>query len=154
MWIRSILQYKHTIIHKLFCAAIYTWVSLCKSLPGDHPTREHADLEDQPDDELTVTVDSWSDYVVDFNLLAKKDSDLGALLLPLNRNAAEIQPCDVKEATPLLALAAGAKGNEQAQRIYDNMMDLANYRGIYYHHNLKLTSTSLQTLCKIGAKKN
>ena len=119
-------------MHKLFCAAIYTWVSLCKSLPGDHPAREYADLEDQPDDELTVTVDSWSDYVVDFNLLAKKDSDLGALLLHLNRSAAEIQPCDVKEATPLLALAAGAKGNEQAQRIYDNMMDLANYRGIYY----------------------
>ncbi len=81
------------------------------------------------DDELTVTVDSWSDYIADFNLLARKDSDLGTLL-PLNRSAAEIPPCDVKEATPLLALAAGANGNEQAQRIYDNMMDLANYRGM------------------------
>ena len=114
----------------LLYAAIYSWVSLCKSLPGDHPDRECADPEDLSDDELTVTVDSWSDYVVDFNLLAK-DSDLGApLLLPLTRSAAEIQPCDVKEATPLLALAAGAKGNEQAQRIYDNMMELANYRGM------------------------
>ena len=104
-------------------------MSLCKCLPGDHPAREYADLEDQPDDDFTVTVDSWSDYVVDFNLLAKKDTDQGVLLLPLDRNAAEIQPCDVKEANPLLALAAGASGNEQAQRIYDNMMDLANYRG-------------------------
>ena len=113
----------------MLCAAIYNWVSLCKCLPGDHPAREYADLEDQPDDDFTVTVDSWSDYVVDFNLLAKKDTDQGVLLLPLDRNAAEIQPCDVKEANPLLALAAGASGNEQAQRIYDNMMDLANYRG-------------------------
>lgn len=105
-------------------------MSLCKTLPGDHPARERADLEDQSDDELTVTVDSWSDYVVDFNLLAK-DSDIGApLLLPLTRRATEIQPCDVKEATPLLALATGAEGNEQAQRIYDNMMELANYRGM------------------------
>ena len=112
-------------------AGIYSWVSLCKTLPGDHPAREYTDLEDQPDDELTVTVDSWSDYVVDFNLLAKKDPSLKSLLLPLNKSAAEIQPCDLKEASPLLALAAGAKGNEQAERIYDNMMDLANNRGVY-----------------------
>ena len=106
-------------------------MSLCKTLPGDHPAREYADLEDQPDDELTVTVDSWSDYIVDFNLLAKKDRSLKTLL-PLNRSATGIQPCDMKEASPLLALAAGAKGNEQAERIYDSMMDLAIYRGIIF----------------------
>ena len=118
-------------LHELFYAAIYSWVSLCKCLPGDHPASDYADQEDQSEDEFTVTVDSWSDYVEDFRWLARKDSDLGALLLPLDRSAAEIQPCDVKEATPLLALAAGAEGNEQAQRIYDSMMDLANYRGIH-----------------------
>ena len=123
----------------LFYPAIYSWVSLCKSLPGYHPASEYADLEDQPDDELTVTVESWSDCVADFNQLARKDSDLGALL-PLNRSAAAIPPCDVKEASPLLALAAGAQGNEQAQRIYDNMMDLANYRGM---SSTSITSTSL-----------
>ena len=114
-------------------------MSLCKNLPGYHPASEDADLEDQPDDELTVTVESWSDYIADFNQLARKDSDLGALL-PLNRSAADIPPCDVKEASPLFALAAGAQGNEQAQRIYDNMMDLANYRGM---SSTLIISTSL-----------
>ena len=104
-------------------------MSLCKTLPGEHPAREYADLEDQPDDELTVTVDSWSDYVVDFNLMKKKDTSLCSASLPISRSASEIKPCDVKEASSLFALAVGAQGNEQAEKIYDNMMDLANYRG-------------------------
>ena len=107
-------------------------MSLCKTLPGEHPAREYADLADQPDDDLTVTVDSWSDYVVDFDLLKKKDSSLTSASLPLDKKASEINPCNVKEAPSLLALAAGAQGNEEAEKIYNNMMDLANYRGMLY----------------------
>ena len=113
------------------CTGIYTWVSLCKTLPGEHPAREYADLQDQPNDELTVTVDSWSDYVVDFNLLKKGDeAKYSNIQLPLGKSAADVKPCDVSEATPLLVLACGLKGNEQADKIYDSMMELAIYRGI------------------------
>ena len=105
-------------------------MSLCKTLPGDHPAREFSDLEDQPDDEVTVTVDSWSDYVVDFNLLKRKDAKVSNLSLQINKSASDIGECSVKEASALFALAMGAKENEQAEKIYDNMMDLANYRGI------------------------
>ena len=112
------------------CTAIYRWVSLCKTLPGEHPAREYADLEDQPDDDLTVTVDSWSDYVVDFNILSKKDSSPSSVSLPLNKSASEIKPCDAKESPTLLALAMGAHRNVVAEKVYDDMMDLANFKGM------------------------
>lgn len=117
-------------LHTFVFAAISCWVSLCKTRPGDHLAGEYADFED--DDELNVTVETWSDYLLDFHLLAK-DSNL---MLPFSKSAVDIQPCDLKEATPLLALAAGAQGNDQAQRIYDNMMNLANYRGTYMYNSL------------------
>ena len=125
--------------------AVYTWVSLCKTLPGDHPAREYADLEDQPDDELIVTIDSWSDYVVDFNLLKRADPSYSSTQLPLSKNPDDIKPCDVCEAPPLLALASGLKGNKQADKVYDAMMDLAVYRGtfiIHVHVHLVLLSSS------------
>ena len=114
----------------LLCTAIYSWVSLCKTLPGEHPFRENTDLEDHPDNDLTATVDSWSDYVVDFNDLCKKDPSHSSVSLPLDKSASEIKPYDADEESPDLALAIGAHGNKLAEKIYDDMMAVACSRGM------------------------
>ena len=61
----------------------------------------------------------------------KKSDGLGHTHLDLPWEPAEIPPCDpaAPSASPLLALAVGARGNAQAELIYDAMMELARYRG-------------------------
>ena len=50
--------------------------------------------------------------------------------LDLLQDSDEIKACEVTSTTfPLLALAVGARGNDTAEIIYNNMMDFATHRG-------------------------
>ncbi len=94
--------------------ALHTWVSLCKTLSP--PVEGH-----KPDH-------GWDSYHDDYKLFQS-----GTLknVLPPNLLKADdkVAPCDAKTAPPLLALAIGCKGNDTAEMIYRNMMDVASHRG-------------------------
>ncbi len=97
----------------LYYPALHTWISLCETL-----TFLPEGAEDQ-----------WGNYVDDYKYFIE-DESLG---FPQNllQERDKIAKCDPKTALPLLALAIGAEGNDTAELIYKNMMDFANYRGLY-----------------------
>ena len=100
--------------------AVYTWVSLCKSLPAT-PT---------------------SDYIKEYDEMHQQSSWLGLGFL---KSFEDIKPCDPACASPLKALAVGAIGNDQAEMIYNNMMEFAGYRGLLYSqwpHEFSCCATS------------
>lgn len=108
---------------------MYTWVSLCKSLPAT-PT---SDSQTEADEET----EEWSAYIKEYDEMHEQSSR-SRNQLDLLKSSEDIKPCDPACASPLMALAVGAIGNDQAEMIYNNMMEFARYRGLLNSHAVPL----------------
>lgn len=108
----------------LFCllrtpdAALYNWVSLCKTIY-------------QPDDseECEGLSDCWTDYIDEYKRLKDRTPVVHNAQLDLFLDPHMIGPCDPSITIPLFALAVGATGNHQAEGVYERMMEFAKRRG-------------------------
>ena len=101
-------------------AAVYAWVSLCKSLPATRKSESQTEEDEETEE--------WSAYLKDYDEMHKQ-SLRSRNQLDLLKSSEDIEPCDPACASPLMALAVGAVGNDQAEIIYNNMMEFARYRG-------------------------
>lgn len=112
----------------MFClfSALYTWASLCKSLPGE-ATPDPNLREDEP-----PTMLSWSSCLTDYKFLTKERKDCVSLVYQiLEQKASVIEPINPITAPVLCCLAVGGAGNEQAASVYAQMMEYAQLRGVY-----------------------
>lgn len=110
--------------NNLITAALYTWASLCKSLPGQTRHDPRMEANGKP------TIVSWSSCLTDFRFLFKgNDPDYITVYSILGQDVSALKPLDTSTGLVLYSLAIAEDGNQQASNIYGNMMDYAQHRG-------------------------
>ena len=107
--------------------ALYTWATLCKKLPGIAEEDCHVVAHGHP------TLKSWSSCLTDFSFLFNASKpDYKTVYDLLDTDVDSLKPLDPISGNLLCNLATGDSKNEAANRLYNNMMEHAQHRGMYY----------------------
>ena len=97
-------------------SAMNQWASLCKALPG-----------------TTAGLSPWTKCDIDFETVKEKPERLPHVRVVNPVLWEEVVPVDAQTAPPLFALALGCGGRREVERIYQDMMEFARYKGQCIH---------------------